>query len=169
MAERFIQTIGIHNAANTLFAVRNNLEDPEAAAPFVYSQFEEHFDRKFDDWNGYLVDTGVLRASLTDESAEFAIRRAHNQAIEFGTSLPYARFHARALLHIPADTEERVTQGMASYFSREQSGWAHPMSFGGSLLRWGSFLDEHDDEAQTDDPESGQIGFSGTRSSRFGR
>lgn len=151
MAEQFLQTIGIRNAANTLFAVRNNLEDPEAAAPFVYNQFEEHFDRKFDDWGGYLVDSGLLRDSLTNSSSEFAIRRAHNQAIEFGTAVPYARFHAGALLDLPADTDERVTQGMASYFSREQSGWAHPMSFGGSLMRWGSFLDEHDDQEQPDD------------------
>jgi hypothetical protein len=41
VAEQFLQTIGIRNAANTLFAIRNNLEDPEAAAPFVYNQLEE--------------------------------------------------------------------------------------------------------------------------------
>jgi hypothetical protein len=40
---------------------------------------------------GSLVRTGHLRDSLTQPSADGAIRQIHAQAAEFGTSVPYAR------------------------------------------------------------------------------
>lgn len=168
--EAFFGVVGIRNASNTLLAIRNNLEHPETAAPFIYNQLEEAYDRKFDDWNGYLVETGTLRDSLTESGGPYAIRRAHNQAIEFGTSLPYARFHWKALLDLHGDTEGRMAEGMAAYFAAEAgTKWANPQSFGGSMMRWAQFLDDEDTTEQDEDPGSGGISFSALRPSRFSR
>jgi hypothetical protein len=56
---------------------------------------------------GKLVDSGALRASLTQPSAAGAIREAHGTEAEFGTSISYAhaaaaRAHTHALVE-PVD------------------------------------------------------------------
>jgi hypothetical protein len=109
-----VEVIGRWNLENTLTAIRHRLENPEGAAQQVYRVFEHEYDRKFAEWNGYLVDTGALKDSLTWDGPH-ALREAHHLAIEFGTKLPYARFHQGALLDIRRDVYDEVADALADY------------------------------------------------------
>jgi hypothetical protein len=110
-----ITVIGRYNAQNTLNAIVERLEYPELAAGFVYEVLEEEYDRKFRDWGGWLVDSGRMAASLTSDSSPDAVRRAHQNAIEFGSTVPYARFWSGPLLDISDRAEAEVTEAMADF------------------------------------------------------
>jgi hypothetical protein len=63
-----------------------NLEDPFQKAFRAQERAQEEPFR-----SGQLTDTGNLRASLTQPTANGAIREAHSLDAEFGTSVRYAR------------------------------------------------------------------------------
>jgi hypothetical protein len=88
-----------HPAIAKLEGIEQRILDHEPAFDEVMSVLERSEERLFDAWNGRYVDTGATKASLTQPDADGAIREAHAQSAEFGTSIPYTvylREHGRS-------------------------------------------------------------------------
>jgi phage gpG-like protein len=56
-----------------------------------------------------LIQTGALRASVTERDAPFQMLRVTNNSINIGSYLPYARAHQEGNEHVPARPYLRFT------------------------------------------------------------
>lgn len=90
-----IQAIGVDQTERRLNAVERRMRDARPAFEKVARILESGEQRHFNSLKGRYVDTGALKASLTQPNANGAIRKAHRDELEFGTSIFYARFLRR--------------------------------------------------------------------------
>jgi len=85
--------IGYAHTHQSLKATSLLLQNARPAYESIHGILEEGEQRLFKRLGGKYVDTGALMASLTQPTANNAIRETHAQGLDFGTSLYYARFH----------------------------------------------------------------------------
>jgi hypothetical protein len=82
---------------------------------------EDGETRLFASFRGKYVRTGALRASLTQPTANGAIRRAHHDELEFGTSIFYAKFQKKrnskkpVVLELKPRTRRAVAEHILEY------------------------------------------------------
>ena len=91
---------------------------------------EEGEKRLFKRYGGKYVDTGALMASLTQPLANDAIRDAHAQHADFGTSVWYARFQKdkkgkSAVLKLQPKERKLIPPTLLSFVSRGIEGMLH--------------------------------------------
>lgn len=87
-----ITAVGLDGAVDRLAGVEGRLQNIAPVGRRVFSELEAGERRHFERLNGRYVDTGLTRDSLTQSGHENAIREAHHDELEFGTSVWYARF-----------------------------------------------------------------------------
>lgn len=85
-----VQAVGARNAANNLEGIARRMTRLQPAFREVTRVLEAGEERVFA--GGKFTDTGALRNSLTQPHANGAIREIHGDSLEFGTSIPYARY-----------------------------------------------------------------------------
>lgn len=90
-----LQLVGGDKAEKDLDGIAARMEDAKPAFELVEKILESGEERHFKGLRGRYVRTGALKASLTDGSANGAIREAHADELTFGTSIYYARFLRR--------------------------------------------------------------------------
>lgn len=90
-----IQPIGVEETSHDLAGVAQRLVNAEPAFVEVERILERGEQRLFKRLRGKYVDTGATMASLTQPTANHAIRQAHADEVVFGTSVWYARFLRR--------------------------------------------------------------------------
>lgn len=90
-----IEVRGDERAADRLDGIAHRMQNAQPAFEDVARILEAGEQRHFDSLRGRYVRTGALRDSLTEESANGAIREAHGDSLTFGTSIFYARFLRR--------------------------------------------------------------------------
>jgi hypothetical protein len=81
---------GIEKAEADTRAVGARLLDLQPAYEAIFGAVERGEERRFDELGGKYVDSGDLKASLTQSDALGAIREAHAEYADFGSSIPYA-------------------------------------------------------------------------------
>lgn len=87
-----IQALGFDRVASKLKRVAFRLRDARPAWELISEMLESGEKRLFKRYGGKYVDTGRLMESLTQPTANDAIREAHAQELVFGTAVYYARF-----------------------------------------------------------------------------
>lgn len=87
-----IQAIGFSDAAKKLGFVVARLLNARPAWELIEEMLEEGEKRLFKRYGGKYVDTGALMESLTQPTANDAIREAHADELVFGTNVWYAVF-----------------------------------------------------------------------------
>jgi hypothetical protein len=113
------QALGVNEAVEMLETVALHVHDMRGVEDSIDDALSQGYKRQFADWGGWLVDTGRLRASLTENASPDALREAHLDAVEFGSTTPYARFHASALLNVTPRVERDVAETVADYYVRD--------------------------------------------------
>jgi hypothetical protein len=88
-----IQAFGFNEAAGKLKRVAIRFRNARPAFELIQEILESGEQRIFKNLRGKYVDTGALMESLTQPSADGAIREAHMAGVDFGTDIWYARFH----------------------------------------------------------------------------
>jgi hypothetical protein len=90
-----LQLVGDEKAVKDMDGIAERMKDAKPAFELVEKILESGEERHFNSLKGRYVDTGALKASLTDGNANGAIREAHADELTFGTSIYYARFLRR--------------------------------------------------------------------------
>lgn len=106
-----IQAFGFNQASGKLKRVAIRFRNAQPAFELVQGILESGEKRVFKNLRGKYVETGHLMDSLTQHSADDAIREAHMAGVDFGTSTWYARFHRDEkgkLPYLKILTKERV-------------------------------------------------------------
>lgn len=130
---------GLREARGMLLAIGGRLEDPAGMASVVFPMLEREYVKRFDRWYPRMYDTGDLRHSLTEEHANGAIREIHLDSIDFGTSIPYAKFHWRKLLAHSPGLDDRIVTALAAYYVPfGRGGGGHGDSLSSSLGGYGA-------------------------------
>lgn len=88
-----IQAFGFNEATGKLKRVALRMVNAQPAWKSIEEILEAGEERIFTRFRGKYVDTGALKESLTQSSANDAIRDAHAFGLDFGTSVWYARYH----------------------------------------------------------------------------
>jgi hypothetical protein len=78
----------------------------------VSHRLEEGEKRLFDFYNGRFVDTGDLMQSLTEDSADGALREMHGDQLLFGSLLEYAVYLPGDAVLGLSDAERRDVDGL---------------------------------------------------------
>jgi hypothetical protein len=128
MAYRAIQTIGLADAVEMLEDTAIKLEDMRNAQPLVNQILSILYVRRWRQWNGYLYDTGRLMRSWTETSLNSsgdALRRAHADRVEYGSSVPYGRFYAERILATDRMMTIDLPEAMADYYAGVRSVRGH--------------------------------------------
>jgi hypothetical protein len=115
MASDPFKVTGIESTTRMLQGLVDRLRDPSGAQRPVDKALNAAYRARFDSWHGYLVDTGRLRASFTDDGATGAVRRVGHDSVEFGSDVPYARFHSGSLLRITPAMTDAMAEVLAEY------------------------------------------------------
>jgi hypothetical protein len=87
-----IELLGAQKAAHDLSGIAARLDDATAIMRREAHVLEVAERGTFAELDGRYVDTGTTLRSLTLPDAPYAIRRATRSALEFGTSVRYARY-----------------------------------------------------------------------------
>lgn len=87
--ELFISEIGAHPAQVRLTGMAARYLNLEPAFDEAMGILERREVEIFAAWHGRYVDTGDTMRSLTEPGADGAIREAHHDYAEFGSSIPY--------------------------------------------------------------------------------
>ena len=129
--QSIIRTGGIREAGEVLLACVSALNNASRSAPLVYRILNDEYRSKFRNWEGhgrggkdYMVETGKTREVWTSpqqRSGGGAIREAHGNKIEYGSSIFYNKFHWRALTAHSAKVDHLITEAMAEFFVPEQA------------------------------------------------
>lgn len=88
-----IQAFGFKEASTKLKKVSFRMRNARPAFELISELMEQSVERAFTKLRGKYVDTGALKDSLTQSTANDAIREAHMDGLDFGTQVWYARFH----------------------------------------------------------------------------
>lgn len=87
-----IEAVGVEDAEDRLEGISARMKNARPAFDEVAGVLEEGEQRHFARLRGKYVDSGALLASLTQPSANDAIRDAHADELVFGSSLYYAKY-----------------------------------------------------------------------------
>lgn len=90
-----LHLVGGKEAEHDLDGIAERMRDAKPAFELVEKILEAGEERHFNSLKGRYVLTGALKESLTNGDANGAIREAHADELEFGTSIYYARFLRR--------------------------------------------------------------------------
>lgn len=122
MAVDGITVTGRYNAMRTVAVLGHRLRHTELAAPQIFRMletfYESQFATGFGRYRGYMVDTGRTWAAWTTETDD-SIRLKHF-GIEFGSDIPYNRFHQNVLLHIPRWLDDLISEILADFLVPEE-------------------------------------------------
>jgi hypothetical protein len=114
-----VQIFGLGEAEMMLTRIAHNLSDVRGAKPAVDESLSQAYEERFRRWNGFMVDTGKTKevwTSKQNESGNDAIRLAHFDAIEYGSSVWYNTFHAKALLRVTPTMRVKISELMLAHF-----------------------------------------------------
>lgn len=128
MAYSAIRVIGLEEAVEMVDNAAIKLDDMRLAQPLINQILSILYVRRWRDWNGYLYETGRLQRSWTDTALTAsgdALRRAHTDRIEYGSSVPYGRFHAEAILANDRMMSVDLPEAMADYYAGVRSVRGH--------------------------------------------
>jgi hypothetical protein len=133
-------------AQRMLLYISGRLEQMEAGAPGVFAVLNRYFEVKWRNWAGYLVETGDLRDSWTDDNAPGAIREAQGEVLEFGSDVEYSRFHVPAILGgRPQRLNEEIAEVYAEYLVPHSGGdGLRPSGSSGTALSLRKLLEDDD-------------------------
>lgn len=132
---------GLMEARGMFLAIGGALEDTEAVGPVIFEALNRQYERKFNDWNGYMVETGATKAAWTQNEAPGAIRNIFPESIEFGSDIAYNRYHYKELLSA-RDSEvaaTEITELVAEHYV-PRSGIFQSFSFGSAASTAMSYL-----------------------------
>jgi hypothetical protein len=87
-----IEALGVDEAEDVLKGVSYRMQHAGPAFDEVATSLEEGEKRHFTRLRGRYVDSGDLMASLTQSTANGAIRDSHADELVFGSSIYYAKF-----------------------------------------------------------------------------
>ncbi len=73
--------------------------------------------------NRILIARGILRASLTTSKARGHVERATDHGLEFGSTIPYGRFHQHGTRHMPARPVSQLTEAQKRDAMRTVQRW----------------------------------------------
>lgn len=117
---------GLEGLEHDWKAVSRRMAHPEPAFKEVLKDLEEGEKRLFARYKGKYVDTGALMASLTQDSAEGAIREAHYDELVFGTSIIYAQYQRKgkksAVLVLQPKTRREASKKVLDYVVYGEAG-----------------------------------------------
>lgn len=122
-----IQAIGFDQAAKHLGIVGMRLRNARPAWELIEEILEAGEERVFRAARGRYVDTGALKDSLTQGSANAAIRDAHADSYDFGSGLYYARFQKdkrgkSAVLKLTPTTKKASAKTLLEYVTEAFGG-----------------------------------------------
>jgi len=125
-----IQAFGFDEAQGKLKRVSYRVTNMQPGFEAAMQLLEEGEKRLFKRYGGKYVDTGALMASLTQPLANDAIRDAHAQHADFGTSVWYARFQKdkkgkSAVLKLQPKERKLIPPTLLSFVSRGIEGMLH--------------------------------------------
>jgi hypothetical protein len=116
-----IQALGTEDASHNLAGVSARMSNAQPAFTQIERILEQGEQRQFDRLHGKYVRTGATRASLTQPSANGAIRQAHADELVFGTNVWYAKFLRKkkksAVLVLLPKERKQVTQTMLDHIT----------------------------------------------------
>jgi hypothetical protein len=90
-----VEVEGLDKAQLKLRGFARRMVLPQPALEAGVKVIEAGEEDLFTGFGGKFIRTGALRESLTQSDARGAIRRAHGEAIEFGSSIWYAHFQKK--------------------------------------------------------------------------
>jgi hypothetical protein len=121
-----IQALGTEEASQDLEGVEQRILHAEPAFTEIERILEQGEQRHFNRLHGKYVRTGATRASLTQPSANGAIREAHTDQLIFGTKIWYAKFLRKkkksAVLVLLPKERKAITQTMLDHITNGDSG-----------------------------------------------
>jgi hypothetical protein len=91
----YVEARGVGKTAEDLAVIGRRMRDARPAFERVMPVLEAGEARHFAGLGGRFVMSGALRDSLTQASANGAIRETHGSHLVFGTSIFYARFQRK--------------------------------------------------------------------------
>jgi hypothetical protein len=112
--------VGAEQAADYFEQVADNAGDLTPAMDAGIRELEIGHRIKFGRMGGRYVETGRFMASLTSDSAD-AIRRTSANGLDFGTSVPYARFLPPILIR-EGKPFSLIAEGVAGHLVRSRYG-----------------------------------------------
>ena len=112
-----VQALGIDGALQMLEGSAHSLSDMRQAEPIVQQLLYVMYSRRWARWGEHLYETGRLRESFTDAASSDAIREAHWDKIEYGSTVPYASIYSDELLKVDAKSEADLADAMADYYA----------------------------------------------------
>lgn len=92
MPQELVELVGAEKVHADLARIAERMALPGPTLELEMRVLEQTEATLFAGYGGKYVQTGATLASLTQSSAEGAIRRIHGASIEFGTSIWYAKF-----------------------------------------------------------------------------
>lgn len=114
-----IEALGVDKAEKDLNNIARRMHNARPAFEEAAKILEEGEKRHFARLRGRYVDSGALLASLTQPSANGAIRDAHADELIFGTSLYYAKYLRKkkksAVLVMQPKTRKTASQTILDY------------------------------------------------------
>lgn len=121
-----IEALGVEQTQDDLEGISRRMVHAEPAYEQVATVLEEGEKRHFARLRGKYVDSGALLASLTQPSANGAIREAHADELVFGSSLYYAKFLRKgkksAVLVLLPKERKTASQTILDYIVHGASG-----------------------------------------------
>lgn len=125
-----IQAFGFDEAEGKLKRVSYHVTNMQPGFEAAMELLEEGEKRLFKRYAGKYVDTGALMASLTQPTANDAIRDAHAQHADFGTSVWYAKFQKdkkgkSAVLKLQPTERKLIPTTLLKFVTRGIEGMLH--------------------------------------------
>lgn len=125
-----IQAFGFDQAEGKLKRVSYRCVDMRPGFEATMQLLEEGEKRLFKRYGGKYVDTGALMASLTQPTANDAIREAHAQHADFGTQVWYAKFQKdqkgkSAVLKLQTKERKIIPMTLLHFVTRGPEGALH--------------------------------------------
>lgn len=116
-----IQALGAEETSRDLEGVEQRMIHAEPAFTRIERILEAGEQRQFNRLHGKYVRTGATRASLTQPTANGAIRQAHADELVFGTRIWYAKFLRKkkksAVLVLLPKERKAITQTMLDHIT----------------------------------------------------
>src|SRR4051794_7723332 len=118
MAAPAFEALGVDEAESMLDEIARHLSDLQGAEDQFDAALRSAYTLRWREWAGELFASGRLFRSFTSmQGGGDALRKAHIDSVEFGSTVPYARFHSGRLLEITPRMQEAITTAVADYYA----------------------------------------------------
>src|SRR5262245_66694960 len=105
-----IKAEGVEETEAFFAGIVDRLQDMKGAKRPMTAAMESAYEERFRRFPpGFMVESGQTRASLTRSSAPGAVRVAYGNVFRFGSSIPWAQWHAKPLLRVTPSMTQRVS------------------------------------------------------------